>query len=370
MDLEEDSQSTPPVATPPPGRGQPRMSHHWLIFLLIGLAGAGFYVLGTTEEKSQPVEPTTSLTSQPVETPSLAQLSSPETSPPLVITSAPETSPPLVTTSAPTTMAALKAPDRTVLASGGLKLSQKSSYSCTAQAPADWNLVATDQSNTADLFAPAKSAYAGYGIQAVNTTLVGYAGYYAAPLNDPDLYSSNPATVVLAYGKIIASQIGGSADIVYTAETNEILGDYTLRSVASSTHRGVIFYHTTGFPGDGYNYSYAEPMYFAFTTNALWASQGLLVAQIAAGIRCSTQFQPRDQYVVTAKTDSGSSSDANGSDAGYNPQLGTEYVHDPGTGENYLVSPSTNWSETGPQGAGYYTTNGNDYTKLEPGRSD
>ena len=339
---------------------RPSGFHRWLVVLLVILAGFGFYVLGTSEEGNAPYPETIDTNASSQTTPSAEGLVRDND----VVTETPA----IVATTATG-----RQPDRTVLASGGFKLTDKSSYSCSAQAPADWSMTSTAQSNTADLFASDKSMYAGYGIQAVNTAIAPYASYYSAPLNDPDLYSSDPATLVLAYGKIIVGQLGGSSDLTYTSETNESLGDYRLQSVASSTHSGVIFYHSSGFPGDGYNYTYAEPMYFAFTTSALWPSRGLLVAQIAGSIRCSTQYQPRDQYVVTAKSDSTSSgSDANGDDDGYNPQLGTEYVHDPGTGENYLVSPSTNWSENGPAGAGYYAekSGGNDYVKLDAGRSD
>jgi hypothetical protein len=260
-------------------------------------------------------------------------------------------------------------PAKTVEATGAFKLVIKTSYSCTANAPADWTIQSTDQSSTADLFSPGKTLYAGYGMQAVNTSLADFASAYGAPLDDPELYSADPATVAKAYGAIIVANLGGSGSLSFTSDYNQALGDYQLRSVRSSSHRGLILYHRTGFPGDGVNYAYALPMYFAFTTSSLWDTQGLLVAEIASSIRCTTQYQPRDQYVVSAKSSS-SSSDGNGAADGYNPQLGTEYVHDSATGENYLVSPSTNWSSDGPSGAGYYKTNGNDYTLLQPGRSD
>jgi hypothetical protein len=54
----------------------------------------------------------------------------------------------------------------------------------------------------------------------------------------------------------------------------------------------------------------------------------------------------------------------------YNAQLGTEYVHSPSTGENFLVDPNTSYNETGPQGPGYYQGVGTDYEKLELGRAD
>jgi hypothetical protein len=112
-------------------------------------------------------------------------------------------------------------------------------------------------------------------------------------------------------------------------------------------------------------------MYFAFTTVDRWRDRGLLVARIAASIRCTTQFQPRDDYPVVEAAPAGAATDDNADEPGYNPQLGTEPVNDPTTGENYLVDPSLNWSETGPDGAGYYVQKGvGDWQKLEPGRID
>ena len=90
-----------------------------------------------------------------------------------------------------------------------------------------------------------------------------------------------------------------------------------------------------------------------------------------AARKSPSQFQPPSHY-FTVKAGSGGASvaDANGDDAGYNPQLGTEYVTNPETGQNYLVDPSVSWSDTGPDGAGYYAQNGNDWVKLQPGRTD
>lgn len=270
------------------------------------------------------------------------------------------------------TTAVAEAPIRTVEESGGFRLTLKSSGSCTAEAPADWTLTTTARSNTADLADPTGALYAGYGIQAVNTALAGYASAYPAPLNDPALYSEDPATAAAAYARIVLSALGGSPDLADTGEPWQAIGAYQLREVASSTHRGVIFFHATGIPGDGVNYTYALPMYFAFTTSDRWEAQGNLVARVAASIRCSTQLQPPSDSLSPGDPTGGSTGDdPNGADAGYNPQLGTEYATDPTTGENYLVDPSTNWSDTGPAGPGYYVPKGGgDYQKLEPGRSD
>jgi hypothetical protein len=261
-------------------------------------------------------------------------------------------------------------PDRTVEESGGFKLATLSSASCTAEGPPAWTISAPDRSDRADVMSPDGSMYAGYGIQAVNTSLQGFAAAYQPPLNDPDLYSEDTATVAAAYGRIIVAAVGGSADLV-VEEVFQPNPDYLLLSVAGSTHRGAIFFRASGYPGDGFNYSYALPMYFAFTTLDRWDTQGLLTARVAASIRCRTQFQPPNDYFTVDAADTAASIDANDDEAGYNPQLGTEPVNDPTTGENYLVDPSVNWSETGPDGPGYYVQkSGGDYQKLEPGRID
>jgi hypothetical protein len=261
-------------------------------------------------------------------------------------------------------------PLRTVEESGGLRLARLSSVACTAEAPHDWTMQASDRSDRADLYNPDGSLYAGYGIQAVNTVLADYAAAYEPPLNDPALYSPDPATVALAYGRIISAAIGGSGDL----SAEEILQpdpEYLLVAVSSPTHNGAIFFHATGYPGDGVNYAYALPMYFAFATTERWDGQGLLVARVAASIRCATEFQPPSDYFVVEAQPAGEAGDVNGDDPGYNPQLGTEPVNDPTTGENYLVDPSVNWSETGPEGPGYYVQKGaNNWQKLEPGRLD
>lgn len=264
--------------------------------------------------------------------------------------------------------AAMAPPERTIEESGGFRMTTLSSAACTADAPVDWTLTAPDRSDRADLFSPDGSLYAGYGIQAINTTLAPFAPAYDAPLNDPDLYSADPGTVAVAYSRIVAAAIGATPDVIGD-ELYQVMPDYLLATVSGSTHRGAVFFRAGGFPGDGVNYTYALPMYFALTSVERWDTEGLLVARIAASIRCSTQFQPPDDYPIVEAGEAGTAGDENGADDGYNPQLGTEYANDPGTGENYLVDPSINWSETGPDGPGYYVQKGGgDYQKLEPGR--
>lgn len=269
---------------------------------------------------------------------------------------------------------AVGAPSRTVTSQNSFALTRTTAGTCTADRPGGWsNLISVEGNQGADLASNDKTMYAAYAVKPINTQLAAFASVQPPPTNDPDLYSEDPALVTLAHAKIFVSGLGGDTALALTDEINESIGDYQIQSVASSTHKGVIYYHRSGFPGDGVNYAYALPMRFALTRSDRWDSFGLMVARVAASIQCTATLVARAQSGpdLGGSESSSSAKDENGSDAGYNPQLGTEEVHDPETGQNYVVSPSTNWSDTGPQGPGYYAPKGGtDYVHLQPGRID
>lgn len=263
-------------------------------------------------------------------------------------------------------------PARIIDKTGVFKLQSVSVGGCQALIPSGWDQPAVnDTATTFDALSPDKSMYVGYGHQTVNTAIAPYASNYSPPLNDPDFYAQEPATVTMANVRVLFLDLGSNSGISYTSENNQQIGDYQLRSVASKTHKGVVFFHNTGFAGDGVNYTYSLPMYFALASNAAWEANGMSLAKVSASINCSAKLVARSSGPdIGGSSSSGSSSkDENGKDDGYNPQLGTEYVHDPNTGENYLVDPSRDWSSNGPNGGGYYKANGNDYTQLQPGRA-
>ncbi len=350
---------SPPPPSGPPQLEKPKWRWRWMwLALLIVFLGFSYWYDQSLELATQTAAPTGG-----------SSTPSPASPNPTTIPNSTATAP-----TVPAVITAAQTPAKTVVEAGAFKLVADSASNCTVEKPEGWaKPIAGEGSKTLDVFSVDKSMYAGYGIQAVNTQLAAFASYYGPPLNDPDLYSNDPATVTLAYAKLIIKGIGGDTDAAYTDDDNQTIGEYSFKSIASSTHRGVLFFHTAGFPGDGYNYTYALPMYFAITKNTWWDHYGLMVAKVAGSIRCSATVVVHDSGPdIGSSSNSSSKSDENGSDAGYNPQLGTEEVHDPTTGENYVVSPSQHWSETGPNGPGYYIpkSGGNDYVHLEPGRSD
>ncbi|MBZ5530760.1 MAG: DUF1795 domain-containing protein [Acidobacteriia bacterium] len=94
----------------------------------------------------------------------------------------------------------------------------------------------------------------------------------------------------------------------------------------------------------------------------LWPSLGVIAVLASGSIRCQAQYRP------TPGTDLGRRGSASESST-YNRQLGTEYAHDPETGETFFMRHATDWMENGPDGPGYYRQVGGGYRKLTPGLS-
>jgi hypothetical protein len=93
---------------------------------------------------------------------------------------------------------------------------------------------------------------------------------------------------------------------------------------------------------------------------------------VATSIRCVVGLRAPPPPDYTSRSDRGGRRPRTEDEAAseYNAQLGMEYAHDKTTGENYWVSPSTNFRQDGPEGPGYYKQVGNEVRKLAPGRSD
>ncbi|MBV9988300.1 MAG: hypothetical protein JO301_11505 [Chitinophagaceae bacterium] len=230
---------------------------------------------------------------------------------------------------------------------------------CSQMVPVGWQANSNKEGNALDLWDNNKTMYAGYAILPVNTSM--------ALFYDKELYNKDPARSVLRImGVITANQFGDNAPH-YTEEINEQINGYQLRSFESNNCKGVVLYRV--FKGDGFNYSYIEAMRMAVTRKDVWDQKGELVAGIAFKIMCNVQYIqheapsfPRSSSLKTSTTKTKKD------DYGYNPQRGTEECHNPRTGENHIVTPEM-WSNTGPDGPGYYKKSGNEYIKMAPGRS-
>lgn len=127
---------------------------------------------------------------------------------------------------------------------------------------------------------------------------------------------------------------------------------------------GVAIYQTFSMPANGY----VVVIRSAGTLPALWAREGEIAASIARSIRCNVPLRPSTADWTSSSSGSGKSRRPREGDSEYSRWLGREHYHNPRTGENFWVSPSSDWRDTGPQGPGYYIRRGNDTIRLEPGR--
>lgn len=138
----------------------------------------------------------------------------------------------------------------------------------------------------------------------------------------------------------------------------------------SPTNHGVAFYQVIPAPGAGD--MIVMRMAGTGTTSGLWEKRGSEAMAVGRSLVCQVPSLPSsaDPPGLNAKAESGAN-DGNGdeSDTLYNTWLEREYYHNPQNGENYWVSPSEDYSQTGPDGPGYYATFGNSLIKLDPGYS-
>ena len=122
---------------------------------------------------------------------------------------------------------------------------------------------------------------------------------------------------------------------------------------------GVAFYQVLPVPGGS-----MVVLRTASTLTGNWATRGAEASAVARSLHCNVPYVPPapDPPSLNAKR-----SQSGEGDSEYNRWLEKEYYHNPQTGENYWVSPSSDWDQNGPQGPGYYSRNGNDVIKLQPG---
>jgi hypothetical protein len=220
---------------------------------------------------------------------------------------------------------------------------------CRAAVPAGWQLTPGQYGQTADVFGP-NGAYAGWGIVAVNPAMRQYYGEFYGP---PDAH-----TVAL-----LSQMLKARAQFT---STKNIGGFFTAHEFRAGNKAGIVLYHV--YPAAMGQYIISE--YFA------WAPQGnaamlSLAEAVMTSLQCTSSVRPPPASTFTPhsgvpdrKKSSGSTEEDDLKD--YNSILGTQWAHD-STGTLYYLDAAKQWSETGPDGPGYYAGTGVNRHKLTPG---
>jgi hypothetical protein len=109
----------------------------------------------------------------------------------------------------------------------------------------------------------------------------------------------------------------------------------------------------------------------AYTALGFWQQRGPEASAVARSLRCNVPSMPPapDPPSLNSKPAPKAGGEEGESDSLYNQWLDKEYFHNPVSGENFWVSPSTDYQQSGPQGPGYYAQHGNDIIKLQSGYS-
>jgi hypothetical protein len=235
---------------------------------------------------------------------------------------------------------------------GPIPLTALSSGPCRTFAPEGWKITDQNKDGTVLTVTSADgSLTAAYGAMAINAGQV--QGLYGPQFRSPEAIS--------AY--LVKALVNEDAQLKPNAET---IGSYQATKFTTASHAGYVL--TYRFPVA------ADPGGFGLILRIAIGKAGDahsvgVAGAAAAATRCNAQLHPSEGPVYHAPSSSAHGADsAGGSDndlAGtYNAQLGTGWVHDPGTGQNYNVDVTNDWNENGPDGPGFYKPNG---TKLVPG---
>jgi hypothetical protein len=224
---------------------------------------------------------------------------------------------------------------------------------CMVVAPHDWVIYGSRREGDAlDIMASDQSMAASYGVAGAPGSL---ARLY------PHLYGTAEARL---HSGLSA---GGRVPVVYGQPMRDNTFGYTWLpfeigdpNAPSPPAKGVVLYRVWPIPNDPPGYILLQRR--AQTAKHLWGRQGAQAISVALSIRCTRQLQSSPD----AAGRGGTGDDR--AESTYNEQLGMEYAHDAVTGENYWVSPSIDWRDTGPDGPGYYKRSGNEWRKLVPGR--
>jgi hypothetical protein len=149
-------------------------------------------------------------------------------------------------------------------------------------------------------------------------------------------------------------------------------GYYRAREFRSPQHKGYVLVYSIPIAGDPGGYVVEMRIAIGSPDDPHSVAEA---GSVAAAMRCVVKPKPAQTFDISRSTSSTHNTGKSGDDdvtmAGtYNAQLGTGWVHDPATGDNYNVDVTNDYSTNGPDGPGFYKRNGNDLIKLENGLSE
>lgn len=223
---------------------------------------------------------------------------------------------------------------------GGIPLRPVQAGYCGAIAPPDWQVTATDPKGTV--------------LELSNGTFGAF--YNILGIDGMAMQSlpgfGHPAMVVQR------TAVAGLRGEPMQGMTQPMpFGDMYVQEFESATFHVLAMYRVYPMQMGGY----VVLMRIATGPRQLWQQYGPVAVNVASSTRCQAQLTP------SGGSDGGSLSPRS-AESTYNAQLGTEYAHDPTTGELYLMEHGTDWWEAGPNGPGYYKAlPGGGYRQLSQG---
>lgn len=234
-----------------------------------------------------------------------------------------------------------------------------STQNCYAYAPAGW----TNVENAAayafgyDAYNSDQSLGISYLVTAV--TVDPYGNYY---------HNSTPEEFI----ETTMTQLQGYSNFSWASEAQKTAAGYTLRmwqaNKPNSTSVTAVAQWLTWDLGDGTG-SYVIALRMAATDSDKWQNYGAITYNVVASVRCTAQV--KQNAGVSSDTSSSMDSyeyknavDDRLSELRSEQMLEYENVRDPNTGEHYQADYGA-YSQSGPDGPGYYKQVGNGYTKLE-----
>ncbi|MDQ6826974.1 MAG: hypothetical protein M3Z14_07250 [Candidatus Eremiobacteraeota bacterium] len=218
-----------------------------------------------------------------------------------------------------------------------------SGYQCTALGPAGWAIVSgREQGDALDVTRSDGKASASYMIMGVTSQMRQFNNAYSTP------------------GNALVTNLSGVVRSGVSLGAQRQSYGYSIVSWRSSNARGLTLYRLFPLPGDPGGFILA--MRSGLTAPSEWKRSFRQAVGVATSVRCTVHLVARSGSGSTRSRARDESDEA----SSYNKELGMEYAHSESTGQNYWVSPSTDYTQNGPAGPGYYS-NGQ---KLLPGRSD